>query len=71
MMGFNIGLLSNAYPDISTAYLRRALALVASGEVTVPIQEEVDIRDGAQALERLRAGKTIGKFVFKHEPYGE
>lgn len=71
MMGFNIGLLSNAYPDIATAYLRRALALVASGEVTVPIQEEVDIRDGAQALERLRAGKTIGKFVFRHEPYGE
>lgn len=65
--GFNLGAMSAAYPRIVGTYLRRALALVASGEVTVQIAERAPIQDAPRVLTALRDGRTIGKTVFVHE----
>lgn len=66
VLGFHVGNLFDTHPKIGNLYLRRALELVATGQVTVPIQGQRPIQEGAQALAELRAGNTIGKFVFKH-----
>lgn len=65
--GFNLGAMSAAHPRIVGTYLRRALALVASGEVTVHIAERAPIQDAPRVLAALRDGRTIGKTVFVHE----
>ena len=65
--GFNLGAMSAAHPRIVGTYLRRALALVASGEVTVHIAERAPIQDAPRVLTALRDGRTIGKTVFVHE----
>ena len=61
------GAMSAAHPRIVGTYLRRALALVASGEVTVHIAERAPIQDAPRVLTALRDGRTIGKTVFVHE----
>lgn len=55
-------------PRTVDTYLRRALALVASGEVTVHIAERALIQDAPRVLVALRDGRTIGKTVLVHEP---
>ena len=67
VLGFNIGGLGDAHPDVVGSYLRRALMLVATGQVTVPVQERLPIADAARALTALRSGGTIGKFILVHE----
>lgn len=67
--GFNLGALSAAEPRTVGTYLRRALALVASGEVTVHVAEQAPIQDAPRVLAALREGTTIGKTVFVHETH--
>lgn len=67
MLGFNLGALSAERPDVVGAYLRRAVDLVASGEVTVHLAGRAPIRDAARVLKELGAGTTVGKTVLVHE----
>ncbi|WP_422245623.1 zinc-binding dehydrogenase [Corynebacterium variabile] len=66
VLGFNLGALSATRPDIVGRYLRRALALVASGDVTVQLTGRAPIEDAPRVLGDLRAGRTTGKMVFVH-----
>lgn len=65
--GFNLGALSAAQPHIVGTYLRRALALVASGQVIVHVAEQTPIQNAPRILTALRDGRTVGKTVFIHE----
>lgn len=67
VLGFNLGALSAAEPDLVGTYLRRALGIVASGDVTVHVAEQVPIQDAPRVLAALRDGKTVGKTVLVHE----
>lgn len=67
VLGFNLGASSAAEPNLVGTYLRRALALVASGEVTVHIAEQAPIHDAPRVLAALRDGSTVGKTVLVHE----
>ena len=67
VLGFNLGALSAAEPDLVGIYLRRALALVAAGEVTVHVAEQAPIQDAPRVLAALRDGTTVGKTVLVHE----
>ncbi|AWT26351.1 Mycocerosic acid synthase [Corynebacterium provencense] len=66
VLGFNLGALSATRPDIVGRYLRRALALVAAGDVTVQLTGRAPIADAPRILGDLRAGRTTGKMVFAH-----
>jgi NADPH2:quinone reductase len=66
VIGFNLGALSAAEPDLVGTYLRRALALVAAGEVTVLVTAQAHIQDAPQVLAALRGGSTTGKTVLVH-----
>lgn len=67
VVGFNLGATSAADPELVGTYLRRALALVGSGEVSVHIAEEAPVADAHRVLQALREGRTVGKIVFTHE----
>lgn len=67
VLGFNLGALSAAVPNLVGTYLRRALNLVAAGEVTVHVAEHAPIQDAPRVLAALRDGTTVGKTVFVHE----
>ena len=66
MLGFNLGALSAERPDTVGAYLRRALALVASGEIQVRVSDQVPIQHAPKVLTALRTGNTVGKTVLVH-----
>lgn len=67
-LGFNLGALAAADPALVGGYLRRALALVASGEVRVQVAERAPILETPRVIEALRAGRTTGKTILVHEP---
>lgn len=67
VLGFNLGALSAAEPTLVGTYLRRALNLVATGEVTVHVAEQAPIQDAPRVLGALRDGRTVGKTVLIHE----
>lgn len=67
VLGFNLGALSAAEPNLVGTYLRRALNLVAAGEVTVHVAEQAPIQDAPRVLAALRDGTTVGKTVLVHE----
>lgn len=69
VLGFNLGALSAADPNLVGTYLHRALNLVVAGEVTVHIAEQAPIQDAPRVLAALRVGKTVGKTVFVHEEW--
>jgi len=66
VMGFNLGALTAAQPELVGTYLRRALQLVADGEVKVQVTDVVPITQAPSVLARLRAGSTVGKTALKH-----
>ncbi len=66
VLGFNLGALSAERPDTVGAYLRRALALVASGEIQVRVSDQVPIQHAPKVLTALRTGNTVGKTVLVH-----
>ena len=67
VLGFNLGAFTAANPRTTGVYLRRALNLAASGEVTVHIAERAPIREAPRVLADMAAGATIGKAVLVHE----
>ncbi|WP_447589501.1 quinone oxidoreductase family protein [Microbacterium lacticum] len=67
VLGFNLGALSAAEPNLVGTYLHRALNLVAAGEVTVHVAEQAPIQDAPRVLAALRDGTTVGKTVLIHE----
>ncbi|RRD04148.1 NADPH:quinone reductase [Arachnia propionica] len=67
VLGFNLGTLSAADPNLVGSYLRRALNLVATGEITVHLTEQAPIQDAPRVLAALRGGTTLGKTVLVHE----
>lgn len=67
VLGFNLGALSAAEPNLVGTHLRRALNLVADGEVTVHVAEQAPIQDAPRVLVALRDGTTVGKTVLVHE----
>ncbi|CAM2888889.1 zinc-binding dehydrogenase [Actinomyces slackii] len=64
----NLGALTAADPGLVGQYLRRAVDLVASGEVGIHIGERAPIQDAPRVIAALRQGSTIGKTVLVHEP---
>ena len=67
VLGFNLGAFTAANPRTTGVYLRRALSLAASGEVTVRIAERAPIREAPRILADMAAGATVGKAVLVHE----
>ena len=67
VLGFNLGAFTAANPRTTGGYLRRALNLAASGEVTVHIAERAPIREAPRVLADMAAGATVGKAVLVHE----
>lgn len=67
VLGFNLGAFTAANPRTTGVYLRRALNLAASGEVTVHITERAPIREAPRVLADMAAGATVGKAVLVHE----
>ncbi|MGO4452991.1 quinone oxidoreductase family protein [Arthrobacter sp. RAF14] len=67
ILGFNLGALAAAHPELVGEYLDRALHLVADGTIRVEVTAAEPIRNGASVLEDLRSGTTIGKTVLIHE----
>ncbi|CAM2743406.1 zinc-binding dehydrogenase [Actinomyces slackii] len=68
VIGFNLGALTAADPALVGQYLRRAVGLVASGEVGIHISERAPIQEAPRVIAALRQGSTIGKTVLVHEP---
>lgn len=67
VLGFNLGAFTAANPRTTGVYLRRALNLAASGEVTVHIAERAPICEAPRVLADMAAGATVGKAVLVHE----
>ncbi len=67
VLGFNLGAFTAANPRTTGVYLRRALNLAASGEVTVHIAERAPILEAPRVLADMAAGATVGKAVLVHE----
>ena len=67
VLGFNLGAFTVADPRTTGVYLRRALNLAASGEVTVHITERAPIREAPRVVADMAAGVTVGKAVLVHE----
>lgn len=61
--GFNLGAWTAARPREVGADLRRALELVASGEVRVEVTRQVPLEQAGYALQEVLDGATRGKIV--------
>ena len=66
VIGFNLGAFSQANPALVGGHLRRAVELVASGELQVHVTDRLPIQEAAQAVTAVRAGTTTGKIVLTH-----
>ena len=66
VIGFNLGAFSQANPGLVGGHLRRAVELVASGELQVHVTDRLPIQEAAQAVTAVRAGTTTGKIVLTH-----
>ena len=66
VIGFNLGAFSQANPALVGGHLRRAVELVASGELRVHVTDRLPIQEAAQAVTAVRAGTTTGKIVLTH-----
>ena len=66
VIGFNLGAFSRANPELVGDHLRRAVELVAAGELRVHVTDQVPIQEAAQAVAAVRAGTTTGKIVLTH-----
>ena len=66
VIGFNLGAFSQANPGLVGGHLRRAVELVASGELRVHVTDRLPIQEAAQAVSAVRTGTTTGKIVLTH-----
>ena len=58
VIGFNLGAFSQANPALVGGHLRRAVELVASGELQVHVTDRLPIQEAAQAVAAVRAGSA-------------
>ncbi|MFD3536241.1 zinc-binding alcohol dehydrogenase family protein [Streptomyces sp. NPDC058664] len=65
LLTYNSNLLSQTYPERLADSARRALDLVADGQVRVDITAEYDLKDLAMAVQRLAEGATHGKSILR------
>jgi NADPH:quinone reductase len=63
VVGFNIGVLIQAAPQIFGAIMAELFALVAEGVVSPGLPTTYDLADGAKALGELEARATTGKLA--------
>jgi NADPH2:quinone reductase len=63
VIGFNIGVLIQAAPQIFGAVMAELFALVAEGVVGPGLPTTYDLADGAKALGELEARATTGKLA--------
>ncbi|MFD7283614.1 zinc-binding alcohol dehydrogenase family protein [Streptomyces sp. NPDC059862] len=65
LVTYNSNLLSQTHPERLADSARRALGLVADGQVRVDITAEYDLADLAIAVQRLAEGTTHGKSIVR------
>jgi NADPH2:quinone reductase len=65
LVTYNSNLLSRTHPEQLAESARRALALVADGQVRVDITAEYDLVDAAVAVQRLADGTACGKTILR------
>ncbi|MCL8016192.1 zinc-binding alcohol dehydrogenase family protein [Streptomyces sp. AS02] len=65
LVTYNSNLLSQTHPERLADSARRALGLVADGQVRVDITAEYDLTDLATAVQRLAEGATHGKTILR------
>ncbi|WP_328837973.1 zinc-binding alcohol dehydrogenase family protein [Streptomyces europaeiscabiei] len=65
LVTYNSNLLSQTRPEQLADSARRALGLIADGQVRVDITAEYDLTDLASAVQRLTDGSTQGKSVLR------
>ncbi|MGW1894723.1 quinone oxidoreductase family protein [Streptomyces sp. NPDC002004] len=65
LITYNSNLLSRTHPERLANSARRALDLVADGQVRVDITAEYDLADLAAAVQRLVEGATLGKSILR------
>jgi NADPH:quinone reductase-like Zn-dependent oxidoreductase len=66
LTGLNVNL--DESPQSSRDGLNRLAALVAGGDLRVPIAAEHDLENAVEALEEVKAGKVAGKSLLTVEP---
>ncbi|WP_167146903.1 zinc-binding dehydrogenase [Actinomyces sp. ZJ308] len=71
VIGFNLGALSSIDAALVGRYLRRAVELVACGDLTVRVTGRIPIQDAARAVTTVRSGATTGKIVLTHETHAD
>lgn len=65
LMTYNSALLSQTRPEQLADSARRALALIAGGQVRTDITAEYDLTELAEAVQRLADGSTHGKSILR------
>ncbi|MFF9767669.1 zinc-binding alcohol dehydrogenase family protein [Streptomyces sp. NPDC014636] len=65
LLTYNSNLLSQTYPERLADSARRALGLVADGQVRMDITAEYELGDLAMAVQRLAEGATHGKSILR------
>ncbi|WP_406088990.1 zinc-binding alcohol dehydrogenase family protein [Streptomyces sp. NBC_01013] len=65
LLTYNSNLLSQTHPERLADSARRALDLVADGQVRTDITAEYDLADLAMAVQRLAEGATHGKSILR------
>lgn len=65
LVTYNSNLLSETHPERLSDSARRALDLVAEGQVRVDITAEYDLADLATAVQQLADGTTLGKSIIR------
>ncbi|WP_405389531.1 zinc-binding alcohol dehydrogenase family protein [Streptomyces sp. NBC_01102] len=65
LLTYNSNLLSQTHPERLADSARRALGLIAGGEVRTDITAEYDLGDLATAVQRLAEGATHGKSILR------
>jgi NADPH2:quinone reductase len=63
VIGLNIGILSQAAPQVFGEVMRELFRLVAAGVIRPGQPTVYDLADGPKALTELEAGSTVGKLV--------
>jgi NADPH:quinone reductase len=65
IIGFNIGVLIQAAPQIFGELMGELSALIAAGVLTPARPTAYDLADGAKALAELEARATVGKLALR------
>lgn len=65
VLGFSMGSLTKMAPGVVRQAIQRSIDLVTTKEVHIDVTEIIELRDVAQAHQRLESGTTCGKLVLR------